>query len=370
MIPIPVANPGAAYRAHQAEIDEALRRSVESGWYIMGPEVAAFEREFAAYVGQSHCVSVATGTDAILLILKGLGVGPGDTVVTVSHTAVATVTAIDLAGAHPLLVDIDPVTFTMDPDHLERTLAAWTGDPVKVVMPVHLYGRPADMDRILAISERFGAVVVEDCAQAHGARYRGRMVGTMGVASSFSFYPTKNLGALGDGGAVSTDDAALDERMRLIKQYGWKRRYISDIPGLNSRLDEVQAAILRAKLRYLDSDNELRRSHAAAIRAGGIRPGVTHPADEPDIGHVYHQYVVRCDARDALAAHCETHGVGTGIHYPMPVHLQPGYSDRVSLGPGGLPETERAAEVILSLPVWPELEPSQVETIAAALRAF
>ena len=370
MTPIPVANPGAAYRAHQAEIDDALRRSVESGWYIMGPEVAAFEREFAAYVGGRHCVSLATGTDAILLILKGLGVGPGDTVVTVSHTAVATVTAIDLAGAHPLLVDIDPLAFTMDPDHLERTLAEWTGDPVKVVMPVHLYGRPADMDRILAISARYGAVVVEDCAQAHGARYHGRMVGTMGIAASFSFYPTKNLGALGDGGAVVTNDAVLDEQMRLLKQYGWKRRYISDVPGLNSRLDEVQAAILRTKLQYLDADNALRSRHASALRAGAPNSRVLHPADEEGIGHVYHQYVVRCDERDALAAHCETHGVGTGIHYPMPVHLQPGYSDRVSLGPGGLPETERAAEVILSLPVWPELEPAQVETIAAVLRAF
>ncbi len=365
MTPIPVANPGAAYRARKAEIDAAVRRALDSGWYIMGPEVDAFEREFAAFVGSARCVSVGNGTDAIELILRGLGIGPGDAVVTVAHTAVATVTAIDLVGARPLLVDVDPVDFTMDPGHLERTLAAWSGPPVRAIIPVHLYGRPADMDAILGIAARHGIPVIEDCAQAHGATFGGRNVGTLGVAASFSFYPTKNLGALGDGGASVTSDPDLDARMRLLKQYGWKQRYISDIPGLNTRLDEVQAAILRAKLPHLTGDNARRRAIAAALRGNGR---VEHPRDAE--GHVYHQYVVRSAERDALAAHLHAHGVGTAILYPVPVHLQPGYADRVSLGPGGLPATERAAREILSLPVWPELEAGQVETIAQALRGF
>ncbi len=370
MTMIPVANPGAAYRAHREEIDEALGRVARSGWYIMGEEVSAFEHEFAAFVGADHCISAATGTDALVLILRAMGIGPGDAVVTVSHTAVATVSSIDLVGAHPLLVDIDEADFTMSPDHLDEALSTWSGPPVKAIVPVHLYGHPADLDRIMEIAGRYGVPVVEDCAQAHGASYRGRSVGTFGVAGAFSFYPTKNLGALGDGGAVVTSDAALDARCRLVKQYGWQQRYVSEIPGINSRLDEIQAAVLRVKLKYLSADNGRRVNLADAYRTLGANPRIVPPGVKPGSGHVYHQYVVQSDQRDRLETHCRDRGVGTSILYPLPVHRQPAYAGRVSLGPGGLPVTERVPERILCLPVWPEMSDGQRDAVVGALREF
>jgi dTDP-4-amino-4,6-dideoxygalactose transaminase len=359
---IPPSNPKANYLAHKQEIDAAIAQVLESGWYILGQHVTAFESEFAAYLGVAHAVGVASGTDALHLALRACDVGPGDVVLTVSHTAVATVAAIELCGARPVLVDIDPVHFTMDPNHLEEVLRRGRGRP-KAIIPVHLYGQPADMAAIVEIAQRHDLRVIEDCAQSHGATYRGKKTGTWGHIATFSFYPTKNLGALGDGGMVVTDDAELAQRVRLLREYGWKERYVSHIAGLNSRLDEVQAAILRVKLRYLDAENEKRRRLAQMYHALLAGTGPTLPETRPDVSHVYHQYVIRTRQRDALQAYLREQGTGTLIHYPVPVHLQPAYAGRVTDG-HSLPQTEAVVASILSLPMYPELEVDQVQTVA------
>ena len=361
---IPAANPRAQYAAHRAEIDAAIAHVLDAGRYILGEETRAFEREFAEYLGVGHAIGVGSGTEALHLALRACGVGPGDEVITVSHTAVATVAAIELAGAEPRLVDIDPQTCTLDPRQLERAITSRT----RAVVPVHLYGAPADLDPIFDIAYRHGLKVIEDCAQAHGATYRGRRVGAWGDVAAFSFYPTKNLGAIGDGGLVATGDARLAERARLLREYGWSERYVSAIAGWNSRLDELQAAILRVKLRFLDADNA-RRLELAAIYDELLPPGVRKPA-APDGGeHVYHLYVIRHPRRDRLAAHLRDKDIGTGIHYPVPIHLQPAYRGRLG-DAGSLPETERAAREILSLPMYPELADDQARQVAEAIRAF
>lgn len=367
---IPSANPGANYLAYKTEIDAAVMKVLESGWYVMGEGVEQFEKEFALYLGAKHCISTGTGTDALILILRALGVGPGDAVVTVSHTAVATVSAIDLVGAHPVLVDVDPTYFTMSPGDLEETLTNWVGHPIKAIIPVHLYGQPADMDRIMNIASRFGVAVVEDCAQAHGALYRGRKVGTIGDAAAFSFYPTKNLGALGDGGAVVTSNAVLAERCQLIKQYGWKSRYISEISGMNTRLDEIQAAVLKIKLKYLDDQNMRRREIAKKYCENGVNCYLKHPIPAPETDHVFHQYVVQSEHRNLLQQHLQNCGVGTAILYPEPVHRQAGYADKVRIGAAGLKVTEDICKHILSVPIYPELSDSQVGFITQSLINF
>ncbi len=362
------ANPGASYRALKTEIDAAVARVLDSGWYILGQEVKAFEAEFAAWEGTSRAVGCGNGTDAIVLALRGLGIGPGCSVATVSHTAVATVAAIEMTGATPVLIDIDPAHFTMDPADLAATLAAPPAGlpPIKAVLPVHLYGQAADLDAIGGLCRTNGLKLIEDCAQAHGATWRGAKVGTFGDAATFSFYPTKNLGALGDGGAVATSDAALADRIAAVRQYGWRSHYISDDVGMNSRLDEMQAAILRVKLAHLDAANARRQAIAAvydrALEGTDIRP----PARRDGAGHVFHLYVVRTEARDALQARLRAAGIGSGIHYPQPVHLQPAYKGRVALGPAGCRETEAAASQVLSLPLYPEMTDAEVETVAAA----
>jgi hypothetical protein len=367
---IPQANPGAGYRALQPEIDAAVNRALSSGWYILGNELRAFEAEFADWLGISNVVGCGNGTDAIALALRGLGIGPGCTVVTVSHTAVATIAAIEMTGATPLLIDIDPVHYTMDPDALASVLQRPPPDlpPIKAVVPVHLYGQPADLDRIVPLCRAHGAVLIEDCAQAHGARLHGQRVGTFGDAATFSFYPTKNLGALGDGGAVAVSDPVLAERIAALRQYGWHKHYISDEVGVNSRLDELQAAILRAKLPHLDSQNARRaaiaNAYTAALTGGPLQP----PGQRPDTSHVFHLYVTRSNDRNKFQTILKQHGIGTGIHYPVPVHLQPAYAGRIALGPAGCPETEVAAREILSLPIYPELTDSEVETVCAALK--
>jgi dTDP-4-amino-4,6-dideoxygalactose transaminase len=367
---IPQANPGAGYRALKTEIDAAVARALSSGWYILGNELRAFEAEFAEWLGVSSVIGCGNGTDAIALALRGLGIGPGCTVVTVSHTAVATVAAIEMTGATPLLIDIDPVHYTMDPDALRRVLEAPPIGlpPVKAVIAVHLYGQPADLDRIVPLCRAHRVALIEDCAQAHGARLHGRRVGTFGDAATFSFYPTKNLGALGDGGAVAVSDPDVATRIAALRQYGWHKHYISDEVGVNSRLDEVQAAILRVKLTHLDSQNARRAAIAAAYTAiladGPLQP----PRQREDTDHVFHLYVTRSSGRDAFQSALKAAGIGTGIHYPSPVHLQPAYAGRVALGPSLCPETERAAREVLSLPLYPELTDSEVETVCAALR--
>jgi dTDP-4-amino-4,6-dideoxygalactose transaminase len=363
------ADPRAGYLAHKDEIDRAVLGVLEGGRYVLGQEVAAFEREFAAAVGAAHAVGVGSGTDALHLALRACGVGPGDAVLTVSHTAVATVAAVELAGATPLLVDIDPATFTLDPNRLEDAVKAAGpgGLRPRAVVVVHLYGQPADLPAIVEVARRFGLFVVEDCAQSHGATLAGRTTGTWGDVAASSFYPTKNLGALGDGGAVLTGDDGLAERLRLLREYGWRERYVSEVPGLNSRLDEVQAAVLRVKLRHLAADNERRRLLARLYDAELEGAGLVLPRTRPGASAVYHQYVVRSPRRDALRAGLRERGVGTLVHYPVPVHLQPAYRGRVPLA-GPLRHTERAAEEVLSLPMYPELDEADVRQVARHVR--
>jgi dTDP-4-amino-4,6-dideoxygalactose transaminase len=365
-ITIPQANPGAGYRALKPEIDAAISRALDSGWYILGQEVRTFEAEFAAWLGAGTAVGCGNGTDAIALALKALGIGAGSTVVTVSHTAVASVTAIEMAGATPLLIDVEPDHYTMDPAELAQVLARPPGGlpPIRAVMPVHLYGQVADVEVIDTLCRRYGALLIEDCAQAHGARRNGRKAGTFGEVATFSFYPTKNLGALGDGGAVVARDPAVAARIGALRQYGWTRHYISDEVGVNSRLDELQAAILRVKLAHLDEGNARRREIAGAYNAV---LGSRAPRRRKGSEHVYHQYVVRVPDRDQVRARLLGRGVGTGVHYPVPVHLQPAYAGRVALGPSLCQETERAAAEILSLPMYPELTETQIEQVCAAL---
>jgi dTDP-4-amino-4,6-dideoxygalactose transaminase len=367
--PVPQADPRAGYRAHRAEIDAAIARMLDGGRYILGPEVDAFEREFAAYIGARHAVGAASGTEALVLALKALDLGADDYVATVSHTAVATVAAIELAGARPLLVDIDPATYTMDPARLAAALAKAPGK-IAALIPVHLYGLAADMSALAALAKQHGLRIIEDCAQSHGAWLEGRRLGSIGDLAAFSFYPTKNLGGIGDGGAVLTNDAGLAARLKELREYGWRERYVSDRSGMNSRLDELQAAILRVKLRHLDGDNARRQAIAGAYDYG-LRwcQGIHLPARRRGGTHVFHQYVLRSPQREALQAALKARGIGTNIHYPVPVHLQPAYKDRVAIGPGGLTESERAAREVLSLPMFPELRDDQVARVIAALRS-
>ena len=364
------ANPGAGYRAMKAEIDAAVARTLESGWYILGQEVKAFEAEFAAWLGAGKTVACGNGTDAIVLALRGLGIGRGCSVATASHTAVATVAAVEMVGATPVLIDIDSDHFTMDPADLAATLADPPAGlpPIAAVLPVHLYGQAADLDAIGAICRTNGLVLIEDCAQAHGATWLGQKVGTFGDAATFSFYPTKNLGALGDGGAVVLPNDEVAGRVAALRQYGWRTHYISDDIGINSRLDELQAAILRVKLAHLDTANARRRAIAAiydeALRHTSIRP----PARRPNAGHVFHLYVVRVPNRDAVQAKLRAAGIGSGVHYPQPVHVQPAYRNRVALGAAACRATEAAASEVLSLPLYPELSDDEVAQVAAELK--
>jgi dTDP-4-amino-4,6-dideoxygalactose transaminase len=358
---IPCADPKAQYLTYKTEIEAAMHRVLDGGRYVLGAEVASFEDEFASYLGGGHSVGVGSGTEAVHLALAALGVGPGDEVITVSHTAVATVAAIELAGATPVLVDIEPGTYTIDPKKVEDALTPKT----KAVVAVHIYGHPADLDALTDLCRRKGVKLVEDCAQSHGATWKGRRTGSLGDAAAFSFYPTKNLGAIGDGGAVFFKDKASSDKARLLREYGWAERYVSAIPGLNSRLDELQAAILRVKLRGLDADNTKRRALAAVYREvlGGL-PGL--PAERPEAVPVYHLFVIAHPERDALKAALQERGVGTMIHYPMPIHLQPAYRGRVPVR-GTMTVTERAAREVLSLPMFPELPESDARRCAQAL---
>jgi len=368
------ADPGAGYRAHAEEIRQAVTRVLTGNNYILGPEVAAFEQEFAGYLGAGFSVGVASGTDALHLALMACGIGPGAGVITVSHTAVATVAAIESAGAVPILADVDPVTHTLDPERLKDAVNEYRKSSselrVKAVLPVHLYGHPADLPAILEIASRYELVVVEDCAQSHGARIGAVSTGKFGAASAFSFYPTKNLPALGDAGAVATDEATLAARLRMLREYGWQERYVSQIPGTNSRLDELQAAILRVRLKSLDAENE-RRHEIAAIyteRLGELP--LVLPAVTQNLHHVFHQYVVQTDLRDSLREFLNLRGIKTLIHYPVPVHLQPAYRGRIQIHRGGLAHTEWLATRILSLPMHPFLTEEQVNRVTKEIASF
>ena len=370
MTPILQANPGASYHAHREEIDQAIARVINSGRYILGDEVRCFEQEFGDYLGVTHVIATASGTDALHLALLSCGIGRDDAVITVSHTAVATIAAIELAGAFPLLVDVDPGTFTMDSNLLEQVVVRFQhrfGTRLKAIIAVHLYGHPAEMEAILNIATRFGLQVIEDCSQSHGASYNNRKTGQWGNVATFSFYPTKNLGAMGDGGAVVTNDAKQDETLRILREYGWRRRYISEVPGMNSRLDEIQAAILRVKLKYLEEEN-VRRAEIARLYDEELeRSSVILPRVRKNAHHVYHQYVIRVAQRDQLQKDLRESLIHTGIHYPVPVHLQPAYRNRLISDVDGLPETEKLCGEILSLPMYPQLTDEEVRRVGQAI---
>ena len=368
--PVLQANPGAGYRQLKGPIDAAIARVLGSGHYILGGEGAAFETEFAQWQGARHAIGCANGTDALALILRALGIGAGASVVTVSHTAVASVAAIEMAGASAALVDIEPDYFTMDPEDLRALLERPPAGlpPIRAVIPVHLYGQAANLDEILPICARFDVAVIEDCSQAHGALYKGRKVGGFGRAAAFSLYPTKNLAALGDAGIIATDDDALASRIAAMRQYGWRERYVSQAVGVNSRLDEIQAAILRVKLQHLDEHNARRagiaRQYDGALDGGSVRA----PARRPEASHVFHQFVVQSGERDALQTRLKSQGIGAGIHYPVPVHRQPAYLGRIAMGPARCLATEAVADRILSLPIYPELTEAEVARVCAALQ--
>jgi dTDP-4-amino-4,6-dideoxygalactose transaminase len=349
----------------QDEIDAAALRVLHSGWYLLGGELSAFEAAFAKYHDVDHSIGVANGTDAIELALRAAGVERGDEVITVSLTAVPTVCAIERAGAIPVLVDVDSETYTMDPAAARAAITPRT----RAILPVHLYGQPADMVTLSAIAQEKALVLIEDCAQAHGARLNGRLVGTFGDLAAFSFYPTKNLGAVGDGGAVITNDARYAESLRRLRNYGQVSRYVNNTRGVNSRLDELQAAVLSVKLPHLDDQNATRRRLARCYDAAfADQAAIVGPTVRAGAEPVYHLYVVRTAERDALVQQLADRGVQTLIHYPVPVHLQPAYAD-LGYRTGDLKVTERICGEILSLPMHAGLRSDQVETVAETLIA-
>jgi len=353
------ADPKASYLAAQTDIDAAIQRVLRSGHYILGPEVEAFEKEFSAWLGVAGTVGVANGTEALELALQAAGIGPGDKVVTVANTVSATVAAIKAAGARPFYAEIEPATMLLDVPALEATLAMLRDPKIKAVVPVHLYGQAVDMPRLMEVAAKHHLLVIEDCAQAHGAAAGGRKAGTWGQLAAFSFYPTKNLGALGDGGAVCGNDAGLLEQVKALRQYGWRKRYVSEAHGRNSRLDEMQAAILRVKLTRLDAENARRTAIAGMYLAGLKGTSLTLPVVAEGRTHCWHQFVVRTPRRDELKAYLEKKGILCGVLYPVPIHRQPAYHD-ASLS---FQHTEQACDSVLSLPMHPGLSDDDVARI-------
>lgn len=363
------AHPLEDYRAHRNDIQQALQRVLELGHYILGNEVATFEQEFASFVGVAHSIGVANGTDGIELLLRGLDINEGSSVAVPSQTAVASVSAIVRAGAAPLFVDVDPVTFTMLPESLDQAIHSPVRTQLKAVLAVHLYGHPAEMDELRGLCDEHNLILLEDCAQSHGAMYHGKAVGSIGHGASFSFYPTKNLAAIGDGGAVATNDTALADKVRWLRQYGWRERYISDFNGINSRLDELQAAILRVKLPFLTANNKHRRSLAAIYEKGLSDLPIQTPVSRPFCEHAYHLYVIRVKQRDALMKHLTSRNIPAARHYPAAVHQQPGYAALTQRSPP-LPNTEALVPEILSLPLHPYLAREAVEYTIDAIHDF
>ena len=358
---VPYLDLKAQYHSIKTEIDEAIQKILENSAFILGREVAAFEEAFAAYCGAAHGVGVNSGTSALHLALLAAGVGPGDEVVTVPFTFVATVAAIYYAGATPVYADIDPRTYTMDPGKLEAAITGKT----KAVIPVHLYGQPADMDPILSVARRAGLTVIEDAAQAHGAKYRGKPVGSMGDLACFSFYPGKNLGACGEGGAVVTNDAGYARKIRMLRDWGSERKYCHQLKGYNYRMEGIQGAVLRVKLAHLEAWTEARRAHAREYTQG-LADSVSTPYERPESRHVYHVYAIESGARPALQQALESAGIQYGLHYPAPVHLQEAYRDP-RYPEGSFPCSEAAARRVLSLPLFPEMSKAQIDHVCATV---
>ena len=363
---IPLVDVGAQLSSLEVEIHGAIKRVLDSGVFVGGEEVEAFEEEFAAICTAAACAAVGNGTDALYLTLRALGIGPGDEVVTVPNTFIATIEAITRTGARPVFVDVTPQTLGMDPDRIQEVLSP----RCRAILPVHLYGLPVAIDAINAVAAAEGLAVVEDAAQAHGATIAGKTIGRLGVAGCFSFYPAKNLGALGDGGAVVSDDVGLIERVRMLGNHGRREKHIHELEGVNSRLDALQAAVLRVKLPHLTSWNAARRERAQVYREAleGL-PMVQLLRPAPGVEPVWHLYVIQVEERDALRARLANDGIATGIHYPVPMHLQPAYAS-LGYGSGTFPVAETAAKRILSLPLYPELPLESVRLIAGRVRAF
>ena len=360
---IPFADPGAAYAELRSEIDEAVARVLASGWYIGGPEVERFEADWANYCGAAHCVGVGNGLDALHLALRAMDVGPGDEVILASNSYVATVLAVTMAGATPVFVEPDPATFNLDPARIGDAITSRS----RLLLPTHLYGQPADLDPMLEIAERHGLLLLEDAAQAHGARYKGKRLGTHGHAVAWSFYPTKNLGALGDAGALTTNDPEIAGRVRSLGNYGSSRRYVAEVKGVNSRLDPLQAAILSVKLPHLDDWNERRRAIAALYSERFTEAGLTLPTVPDWADPAWHLYVVQSDDRDRLQARLADAGVQTIVHYPFPPHRQQAYFD-LNRPKGSFPIAERLADCVLSLPIGPHLSSEQAEQVVETVR--
>ena len=361
---VPFLDLNSHHRPLRDEFNRAISEVIDSGAFAGGPFVEKFEQEFAGYCGCQHAVGLGSGTDALWLSLLAAGIGPGDEVITVPNTFMATAEAITYCGARPVFVDVDDRTYTMDPAGIETALSPKT----KAIIPVHLFGQPADMDPILEFARKHGLVVIEDAAQAHGAKYKGRTAGTMGDAGCFSFYPGKNLGAFGEAGAVVTNDIELQEKIRVLRDHGQVRKYRHSMIGWNCRMDGIQAAVLSVKLRHLDAGNSLRRRHALRYDAAlaGIGEIVT-PFAAPYAQHVYHIYAIRAQDRDQLIWFLQEKGIQTGIHYPVPIHLQKAYQD-LGHGPGDFPVSERIARELISLPMFPELSETQIMAVASGVK--
>jgi dTDP-4-amino-4,6-dideoxygalactose transaminase len=359
------ANPAAQFNSYQDEIEAAVLKVLRSNRYILGKEVEALEREFADYIGTHSAIGVANGTDALELAIRALDIGPGDEVITVSHTAVATVAAIEAAGATPVLVDVDPVFYTLNPAQLQEVLSPKT----KAVIAVHLYGQAADLDAIGQFCIENKLYLIEDVSQAHGAKWKGKRLGSIGHIACFSCYPTKNLGAIGDAGLITTNDPVLGNKVRMLREYGWQNRYISDFVGRNSRLDELQAAILRIKLRHLDADNGKRQQLGAQYSRLLSEQALQLPEIRANAEHVFHLYVTRTDNRHELMDHLKADDIQAAIHYPMPVHLQPAYKNRIRTATD-MSVTEKLAKEVLSLPMYPELSSTDIARVIDAVKSY
>ncbi len=359
---IPFVDLKALHAPIAADLSAAIERVMRNTAFIQGAEVKAFEDAFAAYLGAAHCVAVNSGTAALHLALLGLGIGPGDEVITVAHTFIATSEAISAVGAKPVFVDVDPASYTMDPAKAEAAITPRT----RAILPVHLYGNVADMDALLALAEKHNLLLIEDACQAHGARYKGRKAGGMGIAGCFSFYPGKNLGACGEGGAMVTNDGALAAKVRMLREHGSLQKYVHRIPGYNFRMEGIQGAVLAVKLPHLDGWNERRRMIARRYSERLAGQSVVVPAEQPGVQHIYHLYVIQTEDRDGLKDHLAQCGIETGLHYPIPLHLQEAYA---SLGyrPGDFPVTEELARRILSLPMYPDMPLEAVDYVCDAI---
>uniref|UniRef100_Q02CC1 DegT/DnrJ/EryC1/StrS aminotransferase n=1 Tax=Solibacter usitatus (strain Ellin6076) TaxID=234267 RepID=Q02CC1_SOLUE len=359
---IPLLDLKAQYKAIKTELDAAVIHVLENAQFVLGPEVAAFEKEFAAYSGATEAIGVNSGTSALHLALLAAGVGPGDEVITVPFTFVATAASIVYTGASPVFVDIDPATFNIDVTRIEAAITPRT----KAIMPVHLFGQPADMDPIMEIARRHNLVVIEDAAQAHGAEYKGRRAGSIGDMACFSFYPAKNLGACGEGGAVTTNNSEHAQKIRLLRDWGSSKKYVHDVMGYNYRLEGIQGAILRVKLRHLESWTEARRAHAfrynQLLEGSAVRP----PQAMTWARHVYHVYTIRTAQRDRVRQELQEREIQTGVHYPIPIHLQPAY-ESLGYSRGDFPAAEQATAEVLALPIYPELTDAQLREVAGAI---